>query len=69
MVLNKLEQPVDDWLRFPEHASALTTFFQTHTNSRHFLTPTPYTRWFKRMWHLSGDRVSAALMKDGKKAA
>ena len=63
-VLEKLEKPVEEWLIFPGHAQALKDFFETHTSLHHFLSPTPYTRLFRRLRYRFRNRIRAAFTKD-----
>ena len=63
VVLRRLAEPVDQWQRFPDHAQAMQRFFATHSNARHFLSKTPYVRWFQRMRRLTGDLAQASLMR------
>jgi SAM-dependent methyltransferase len=56
LLLRKLEQPVDDWMRHPEHAAEMAQFFAEHTPWRHFTSATPYRRFLARMRRFSGER-------------
>jgi hypothetical protein len=49
LLLRRLDQPVADWLRHPEHADEMHRFFAEHTSWRHFTSATPYQRFFRRM--------------------
>lgn len=56
LLLQRLDQPLDDWLRFPNHASRMQTFFAAHTTWRHFTSATPYRRFFARMRRFRRER-------------
>lgn len=53
LILRKAPAPVADWRVFPDNYASLADFFSRHTNRRHFLSPTPYLRWVRRMRRLS----------------
>lgn len=48
LLLRRLDQPLDDWLRHPSHGAGCE-FFDRHTSLRHFTSGTPYRRFFERM--------------------
>lgn len=49
LLLRRLDQPVEHWMRYPKHAADMQRFFAEHTNWRHFTSGTPYQRFFARM--------------------
>jgi hypothetical protein len=53
LLLRRLDQPVADWMRFPEHAANMQRFFAEHSSWRHFTSATPYRRFFARMRRFS----------------
>lgn len=53
LVLKKVESPNPNWLFDPDHGREMINYFETYTNTRHFLSAKPYTRWVKRMSRLS----------------
>lgn len=58
LLLRRLPQAVSDWMRFPDHAECMRQFFAVHTSWRHFLSATPYQRFFKRMRRFNRERGS-----------
>lgn len=57
LLLRRLDQPVADWRRYPDHAAAMQRFFAEHTSWRHFTSATPYRRFFARMGRFRRERV------------
>ncbi len=53
LLLRRLEQPVADWMRYPDHAANMQRFFVEHSNWRHFTSATPYRRFLARMRRFS----------------
>ncbi len=62
LIFDKAE-PTEDWQLFPGHYKEMRAFFDTYTNRRYFLTPTPYFRWVQRMTRLGGDMIKASVTK------
>ncbi|MEX0694999.1 MAG: class I SAM-dependent methyltransferase [Rhodospirillales bacterium] len=60
-LLRPTTQPCSDWMTYPQNATRLDEFFQTYTNRRHFLTFTPYLRWFQRMGRLGSNMLLVNL--------
>lgn len=56
LLLRRLDQPVSDWMRFPDHAEQMRQFFAEHTSWRHFTSATPYQRFFARMRRFRRER-------------
>lgn len=56
LILRRLEQPVADWMRHPDHAANMRQFFVEHSSWRHFTSATPYRRFFARMRRFRGER-------------
>lgn len=56
LFLRRLDQPVSDWMRYPQHPETMRQFFAEHTAWRHFTSATPYRRFFARMSRFSRER-------------
>ena len=56
-------EPTEEWQLFPDHYTVMRAFFDTYTNRRYFLSPTPYFRWVNRMHRLGGDMIKASVMR------
>ena len=56
LLLRRLDRPVSDWMRFPDHAANMRRFFTEHTSWRHFTSITPYRRFFARMGRFRRER-------------
>jgi 2-polyprenyl-3-methyl-5-hydroxy-6-metoxy-1,4-benzoquinol methylase len=62
LIFNKAE-PTEEWQLFPDHYAEMRDFFDTYTNRRYFLSPTPYFRWVHRMKRLGGDMIMASVTR------
>lgn len=58
LLLRRLQQPLDHWMRYPDHAEHMRQFFAQHTTWRHFTSSTPYRRFFARMNRFMRERKS-----------
>lgn len=56
LLLRRLEAPLADWMRFPDHAAAMQRYFAEHTAWRHFTSATPYRRFLARMARFRRER-------------
>jgi len=56
LLLQRLDQPVADWMRYPGHAERMRQFFAEHTSWRHFTSATPYRRFLARMRRFRRER-------------
>jgi SAM-dependent methyltransferase len=56
LLLRRLDVPVANWMRHPDHAGTMRRFFAEHTSWRHFTSATPYRRFFARMRRFSRER-------------
>lgn len=48
-IFRRIEQPKDDWFRFPNHAAELQQKFRNSTLSRHLMSASPYRRAWARL--------------------
>jgi SAM-dependent methyltransferase len=61
LLLRRLDVPVANWMRHPDHAATMRRFFAEHTTWRHFTSATPYRRFFARMRRFSRERKQLGL--------
>ncbi len=64
-VVFRKDDPVDDWLIFPDTYEKMAAYFAAHTNLRYFFSAKPYSRWFLRMGDLSRSRLRALAGSSG----
>lgn len=56
LLLRRLDAPLADWMRHPEHAQEMQRYFREHTAWRHFTSATPYRRFLARMARFRRER-------------
>jgi len=55
-IFRRIEQPKDDWFRFPNHAAELQQKFRNSKLSRHLMSAAPYQRAWARLKRKLGER-------------